>query len=134
MTGGQRLRYTGLLALSALLGVYELFFLPLRLDGTVLPNLGGVPFPVSVVVAGLTMPWLVTRASKIKMRPAVAGGPLFAWLATLFLFIVFVPGGDLIVIADWRTLLLLVAGAFPATIKIGDVLAKAALLRAAGER
>ncbi|MBM7772025.1 hypothetical protein JOD54_002229 [Actinokineospora baliensis] len=123
MTLGERLRYGGLLAVSVVLGVFELFFLPLRLDGRVLPDLWSLPFPITAVLAAFTMPWLVVRASRIKARAVVAGGPLYIWLATLLAFIVVAPGGDSIVIADWRTLLLLAAGAFPATVKIGDVLA-----------
>ena len=127
MTGGQRLRYAGLLALSAVLAVYELLFLPLRLDGTVLPRLGDLPFPITVLVAAFTLPRLVVSASRLRMKASVAGGPLYAWLATLFAFLVVAPGGDVVVIADWRTLLLLAGGAFPATVKIGDVLAKSAV-------
>ncbi|GAA2971502.1 hypothetical protein [Actinokineospora diospyrosa] len=124
MTLGERFRYCGLLALSVVFGVFELFFLPLRLDGRVLPDLWALPFPITVVLAAFTMPWLVVRASRIKAKAAVAGGPLYIWLAMLLAFIVVAPGGDSIVIADWRTLLLLAAGAFPATVKIGDVLAR----------
>ena len=126
MTGAQRAGYAGLLVLSAVLAVYELLFLPLRLDGTVLPKLGDLPFPVTVLVAAFTLPWLVVRASRLKMKASVAAGPLYAWLAALFAFVVVTPGGDTVVIADWRTLLLLAGGAFPATVKIGDVLARSA--------
>ncbi|WP_018683996.1 hypothetical protein [Actinokineospora enzanensis] len=124
MTLVERARYTGLLAVSVVLGVFELFFLPLRLDGRVLPDVDALPFPITALVAGLTLPWLVTRASRIELRATIAGGPLYVWLATLLLFVVVGPGGDVIVISDWRTLLLLAAGAFPATVKIGDVLAR----------
>ncbi|WP_026422369.1 hypothetical protein [Actinokineospora inagensis] len=124
MTVGERFRYAGLLAASVVLGIFELFFLPLRLDGRVLPDIAELPFPITVVVAGLTLPWLVVRAGRIRPRAAFAGGPLYAWLATFFVFVVVAPGGDSVIIPDWRTLLLLAAGAFPATVKIGDVLAR----------
>ncbi|SDJ32405.1 hypothetical protein SAMN05192558_10857 [Actinokineospora alba] len=132
MTLGDRLRYGGLLLLSVVLAVVELFFLPLRLDGRVLPNLASIPFPVTVLLAAFTMPWLVVAASRFSLRTAVAAGPLFAWLGTLLAFLLVAPGGDRIVLADWRTLLLLAAGAFPAAVKIGDVLAKATLERSKG--
>ncbi|SES44406.1 hypothetical protein [Actinokineospora terrae] len=125
MTTGERVRYGGLLAASVVLAVFELFFLPLRLDGRVLPDIGALPFPITVVLAGVTMPWLVVRAGRIKAKAAFAGGPLYIWLATLLVFVVVGPGGDMVVMTDWRTLLLLAAGAFPATVKIGDVLARA---------
>ncbi|GLZ41173.1 hypothetical protein [Actinokineospora sp. NBRC 105648] len=124
MTPSERLRYAGLLATSVALALVELFYLPLRLDGTVLPKLGDIQFPITVLLAGFTLPWLVVRAGRIKAKAAFAGGPLYVWLATLFVFVVVGPGGDVVVIADWRTLLLLAAGAFPATVKIGDVLAR----------
>ncbi|MGW5055085.1 hypothetical protein [Actinokineospora sp. NPDC004072] len=122
----------GLLVLSAVLAVFELFFLPLRFDGTLLPDLGGLPFPISALVAGVSLWWLVGAAAEVRPRPAVAGGPLWVWLGTLLLFVLIGPGGDRIVLADWRMLLLLGAGAFPAAFRIGDVMAKAAIAR--GER
>lgn len=125
---------TGLLVLSAALAVFELFFLPLRFDGTLLPDLGGAPFPVSALVAGVTLWWLVGAAAKVEPRAAVAGAPLWMWLGTLLLFVLVAPGGDRIVLADWRMLLLLGAGAFPAAFRIGDVLAKAAVARSKEHR
>ncbi|MDQ3404803.1 MAG: hypothetical protein M3548_15675 [Actinomycetota bacterium] len=133
MSAGERVRYGGLLVVSIVLAVVELFFLPLRLDGRVLPDLGAFPFPITVLLAAFTLPWLVVRASRIVPRAAVAGGPLYVWLATLLAFIVVAPGGDMIVLADWRTLLLLAAGAFPATVKIGEVLARPAPVSQVGE-
>ncbi|PPK70168.1 hypothetical protein V5P93_000954 [Actinokineospora auranticolor] len=126
MTTGERARYGGLLALSVVLAVFELFFLPLRLDGRVLPDVGAIEFPITALLAAVTLPWLVGRAAKIKAKPSFAGGPLYVWLATLLVFLVAGPGGDVILIDDWRTLLLMAAGAFPATIKVGGVLAKSA--------
>lgn len=129
MTGDERLRWAGLLAASAVLAAFELLYLPLRLDGRVLPDVGALPFPVTVVVAALTLPRLVRLAGRISPRGPVAGGPLLAWLATLLAFLVVAPGGDAVVLADWRTLLLLGAGAFPAAFALGDVLASAQLTR-----
>ncbi|GAA4414386.1 hypothetical protein ACFQV2_04660 [Actinokineospora soli] len=120
----------GLLVTSAVLAVFELFFLPLRFDGTALPDLGGWPFPISALAAGVTLWWLVGEAAKVAPRASVAGAPLWVWLGTLLLFVVVGPGGDRIVLADWRMLLMLGAGAFPAAFRIGDVMAKAAIARA----
>ncbi len=133
MTPGERGRYGGLLAVSAALAVFEVLFLPLRLDGRVLPDLGALPFPITAVLAAFTLPPLVARAGRIVPRAAVAGGPLYAWLAVLLAFLLVAPGGDMIVIADWRTLLLLAAGAFPAAVKIGDVLARSVIDGRVGE-
>jgi hypothetical protein len=120
---------TGLLLVSAALAVFELFFLPLRFDGTALPDLGGAPFPISALVAAVSMWWLVGAAARVEPRVAVAGAPLWMWLGVMLLFVLVVPGGDRIVLSDWRMLLLLGAGAFPAAFRIGDVLAKAAIAR-----
>ncbi|CRK61672.1 2,3,4,5-tetrahydropyridine-2,6-dicarboxylate N-succinyltransferase [Alloactinosynnema sp. L-07] len=133
MSRDDRLFYVGLLLLSALLAVVELLFLPLRLDGRVLPNLGALPFPITVVLAALTLPKLVGAASRLSLRTAVAAGPVFAWLAVLLAGLLVTPGGDWIILADWRTLLLLAAGALPAAVKIGDVLAKATLAAQKGK-
>ncbi|GGS13591.1 hypothetical protein [Actinokineospora fastidiosa] len=119
----------GLLAISAVLAVFELFFLPLRFDGTLLPDIGATPFPISALVAAVSMWWLVGAAGRVAPRPAVAGAPLWVWLGTLLLFVLIGPGGDRIVLSDWRMLLLLGAGAFPAAFRIGDVMAKAAIAR-----
>lgn len=127
---GERGALGGLLVVSAALAVFELFFLPLRFDGTFLPNLGGQPFPVSALVAGVSLWWLVGAAARIAPRAAVAGAPLWVWLGTLLVFVVVGPGGDRIVLGDWRMLLMLGAGAFPAAFRIGDVMAKAAIARA----
>lgn len=126
---GERGYVGGLLVVSAVLAVFELFFLPLRFDGTLLPNLGGQPFPISALIAGVSMWWLVGEAGRVGRRAAVAGGPLWVWLGTLLLFVLIGPGGDRIVLSDWRMLLMLAAGAFPAAFRIGDVMAKAAIAR-----
>lgn len=126
---GREVGLTGLLLLSSVLAVFELFFLPLRFDGSLLPDLGGAPFPITALVAGLTLWWLVGQAAQVEPRAAIAGAPLWMWLATMLLFVLVAPGGDRIVLADWRMLLLLGAGAFPAAFRIGDVLAKAAIAR-----
>lgn len=127
MSVRERLRYGGLLVTSAVLAMVEVFFLPLRLDGTVLPDVGEIPFPITALLAAITLPVLVSRATSFSPRTAVAGGPLFVWLGMLFAFLVVVPGGDRIVLPDWRTLLLLGAGALPAAVKLGDAMAKATL-------
>jgi hypothetical protein len=104
---------------SALLAVLELLFLPLRFDGYLLPDLGGFPLPVPVLVAGLTMPWLVSMAKGLTDRLGVASLPLLVWLLSLGVFGLAGPGDDLVLLEDWRSLLLLAAGAFPAAIVLG---------------
>ncbi len=107
---------------AALLATMELFFLPLRLDGVVLPRLGDIPFLISVVLAAVTTPLLVTHAATLVPRK-LATVPLLAWLVTLLVLGLGGPGGDIVLLADWRALVLLVAGALPAAVALGGTLA-----------
>jgi hypothetical protein len=126
LPGLDRLFYALLLFDSAVLAVIELLFLPLRFDGYLLPDLGGFPLPVTVLLAALTTPWLVSMASDLTDRLVVSVAPLLVWLLSLGVFGLAGPGGDLVLIEDWRSLLLLAAGALPAAIVLGGSPAKAA--------
>ncbi|HVV10920.1 hypothetical protein [Amycolatopsis sp.] len=116
----------GLLALllldTVLLATLELFFLPLRLDGTLLPKLGAVPMPLTVVVAIVTTPLLVLQAGKL-VKPRAAFAPLVLWVLTIVVLGLFGPGGDLVLVQDWRALLLIAGGALPAAMTLGGALA-----------
>jgi hypothetical protein len=106
------------------LAVVELLFLPLRFDGYLLPyELGGVPVPLSALVAAVTTPWLVTVAGRLSPKLAVAAAPLVAWILAVAVFGMFGPGGDLVLIADWRAMLLFACGALPSAVVLGKVLA-----------
>ncbi|PXY21442.1 hypothetical protein BAY60_26885 [Prauserella muralis] len=112
----------GLLALftvdAVLLALLELFYLPLRLDGTILPRLGDVVLPLSVLLAVVTTPLLVSRASAlVGKRPAAV--PLVAWILTIGAVGLRGPGGDVVLLPDWRTFLLLAGGALPGAIALG---------------
>jgi hypothetical protein len=108
---------------AIILALLEMFFLPLRFDGFVLPDLGGWPFPITVVLAALTMPWLVARAGDASARILVVGAPLWAWLATLGV-VGLVGTENLVLLEDWRTLLLLGAGALPAAVALGNAVGR----------
>jgi hypothetical protein len=109
---------------AVVLALVELLFLPLRFDGYVLPNiLGGVPVPVSALAAALTTPWLVSVAGRLSPKLLVAAAPLFAWIVAVAVFGMFGPGGDLVLVADWRSLLLFACGALPSALVLGKVLA-----------
>jgi hypothetical protein len=109
---------------AVVLAVMELLFLPLRFDGYLLPNaLGGLPVPLSAIVAAVTTPWLVRVAGKLTPQLLVAAAPLIAWILTIAVFGMFGPGGDMVLIADWRSLLLFACGALPSAIVLGRVLA-----------
>lgn len=108
---------------SIALALLELFFLPLRFDGTLLPDWGAFPFPITVVVALLTMPWLISRAADVSTRLLVAGAPLWVWIITLAVLGLVGPE-NMTLLQDWRTLLLLACGALPAAVALGNALAR----------
>jgi hypothetical protein len=109
---------------AVVLAVVELLFLPLRFDGYLLPNiLGGMPVPASALVAALTTPWLVDVAGRLSPKLLVAAAPLFGWIVAVAVFGMFGPGGDLVLVADWRSLLLFACGALPSALVLGKVLA-----------
>lgn len=113
----------GLLLLDAVvLAVVELLFLPLRFDGYLLPNvLDGLPLPLTSVLAAVTTPLLVSSAARLAPRLGVAAAPLLVWIAAVAVFGMFGPGGDLVLIADWRSLLLFACGALPGAVALGKV-------------
>ncbi|MGH3451233.1 MAG: hypothetical protein ACRDQW_11010, partial [Haloechinothrix sp.] len=53
---------------ALLLAVIEVLFLPLRFDGTLLPDLGSVPAPVVLLLAAVTTPALVSQAARWSAR------------------------------------------------------------------
>lgn len=114
----------GLLLLdAAILAVLELFFLPLRFDGTLLPDWGGWPAPVTGLLAIVTMPLLVRRAGRLAPKLSVSGAPLFAWLLVVGVLCFAGPGGDMLLLPDWRSLLVVGGGAIAAAVQLGRVLA-----------
>jgi hypothetical protein len=127
MTGREWLRLTGLLVLSAALAAIELLYLPLRFDGTILPMVGkSLPLPITPLIAAVTLPALVSRAGNISTRLAVAGSPLWIWLLCVLVSAFPGPGGDVVLVGDWRALLLLAFGALPGAVALGGVLGKQA--------
>lgn len=103
---------------AVLLAVVELLFLP--------SYIGTVQFPVTALVAGVTTPLLVAEAGRISPRRTVAGAPLVLWFGTVFVLGIFGPGGDVLLVSDWRTLLLIGGGTLPSAMMLGIVLAKEA--------
>ena len=120
MSVADRLLLVLLLVDAAILAVLELMFLTLRFDGYLLPDLGGFPLPITVLVAVVTMPWLVVQAARLSPRLSVAAAPLLVWVLVLGVFALAGPGGDRVLIEDWRALLLLAGGALPAAMKLGS--------------
>lgn len=104
------------------LAMLELFFLPLYI--------GSVAAPLSVLVAAVTTPWLVSQAGavadRIGLSARVAAVPLVLWLATVAGFGLFGPGGDTVLVLDWRGLALLAAGTVPGALALGLALGRSA--------
>ncbi|WP_019853210.1 hypothetical protein [Actinopolyspora mortivallis] len=99
---------------AVLLAVLELFFLP--------SYLGSVQFPVTVAVAVVTNPMLVSLAARFSTGGLAAAAPLVAWFATVFVLGTLGPGGDMLLPAeDWRSYLLIGGGTLPAAAMLGIV-------------
>lgn len=120
MTLTDKLLLALLLVVAAMLGFTELMFLPLRMDGAILPRWENLPVPFSAVLALATMPWLSRAAVDLSPRGLVSAAPLLMWLLVIGVFGLAGPGGDVVLIPDWRTLLLLACGAFPAAVVLGS--------------
>ncbi|MFJ9780770.1 hypothetical protein ACIRSS_14370 [Amycolatopsis sp. NPDC101161] len=117
LTWDQRLLLVLLVLDTVMLAVLELFFLPLRI--------GVVPLPVTVVVGAVTTPWLVSTTAKL-VRPGLSWVPLAVWVVVVFGLGLLGPGGDLVLIQDWRALVLLGASALPGALVLGGGLGQAA--------
>lgn len=117
LTWDQRLLLVLLVLDTVVLAVLELFFLPLRI--------GVVPLPVTVVVGAVTTPWLVSTTAKL-VRPGLSWVPLAVWVVVVFGLGLLGPGGDLVLIQDWRALVLLGASALPGALVLGGGLGQAA--------
>jgi hypothetical protein len=117
VTARDRVVFGVLLADAVLLAVVELMFLP--------SYIGGMQFPITAAVAAVTTPLLVSEAGRLAPRRSVAGAPLVVWFGTLLVFGASGPGGDVLLLGnDWRTLLLIGAGALPSAVMLGNVLAR----------
>ena len=116
MTAADRVLFGFLLLDAVVLAVVELLYLPLRL--------GGVQFPITAAVAAVTTPLLVSAAGRLSPRRRVAVAPFAVWFLTVFVFGLFGPGGDIVLIGDWRALLFIGAGALPSAMMLGVVTAR----------
>lgn len=87
-------------------GVLSVFFLP--------TYLGSVQFPISALLGGVANVALVLAARKVAERRIAVAAPLIGWFVAVVLCMLGGPGGDVLLLADWRTMLLIVAGVGPA--------------------
>ncbi len=116
MTGADRGMFAFLLLDAFLLAVVELMFLPL--------SLGDVQFPITAALAVVTTPLLVAEAGRLSPRRRVAVAPLLVWFLVVFVLGTMGPGGDMILINDWRALLLIGGGTLPSAMMLGVVMGR----------
>jgi len=100
-----------LLVDAVLLAAVELLYLPLRI--------GTVPFPITILLAAVTTPFLVHAAARLHGGGVVAGSPLVVWVATVLVVGLAGPGGDILLPVDWRSLLLIGGGMFSGAVALG---------------
>lgn len=102
----------GLLVFNGFLcAILSVLFLP--------AYLGAVPFPVSILGAAIVNLLLVVAARSLVPRASSAVLPLAAWAFGFLLCMFGGPGGDVFLLADIRTLLLLVGAIAPAAVYLG---------------
>jgi hypothetical protein len=70
---------------------------------------GSVPVPITAVLGAVLVAWFVRIATSLTAS-AVRYGPMLAWLVPVLAGLLGGPGGDVMLYADWRTLLLVVLG------------------------
>lgn len=76
--------------------------------------IGGVPFPITILLAAVLNLALVIAVRTEIASFGLAALPLVAWGIGFLLCLAGGPGGDQVVVADWRLLLLPVAALAPA--------------------
>ncbi|WP_235916295.1 hypothetical protein [Antrihabitans cavernicola] len=107
MTSSIKWVVLALLIFDGLLTVaLEVLFLP--------TYIGSWPFPLSAVVAALVNVLLVVGARTVTDRTGEASLPLVAWGLGFMVALFGGPGGDVMLLASWPTILLLVLGVAPA--------------------
>ncbi|GLZ35630.1 hypothetical protein Lesp02_78170 [Lentzea sp. NBRC 105346] len=125
MSGSGRLLLLLLCVETFVLAVLEVFFLPLRFDGTLLPRWGDVQFPITIAMAIVTTPMLVLWAASLGRGLRVAAAPLAVWALTVFVVLFFEPGGgQYMLLDDWRSLMLFAGGALPGAVAVGAVMGR----------
>lgn len=115
-----------LVALALLVAVLEVLYLPV--------HLGERAVPVGALAALVTNPLLVAAAGERTTRTGVAAAPLGAWVLTVLLLTFPGPGGDVLLLDDWRALVLLVLGVVPAALVLGRHVGRSAVQRAQSTR
>ena len=75
--------------------------------------IGSLAFPISAVLAGAANIGLIALGRWTTDRLALLSLPLAAWLLGFCVCMSSGPGGDVMLLIEWRTLLLFVGGVVP---------------------
>ncbi|MEV0295284.1 hypothetical protein [Nocardia sp. NPDC050710] len=120
-----------LLVLSGLFTlIFEVLYLPTYLGTAHLPSpepeivaapaglaaamsAGAIAFPVTALLAAVLNVLLVAAMRTLTDRIGIALLPVLAWALGFFAASVSGPGGDIMLLSDWPTLLLLLCGLVP---------------------
>lgn len=71
---------------------------------------GAVPLPLSAVLFGALLAWISVAARRLGGEPFHGALPVIAFFLVIAVFLSGGPGGDIVLYADWRLLLLVVCG------------------------
>ncbi|APU12959.1 hypothetical protein [Actinoalloteichus fjordicus] len=111
-----RVVFAVLLIDAVLIALIGMFFLPI--------HLGTLQMPVTALLTGVANLWLVREAARLSTRLRVVVAPLGVWLAVVVVFAMVRPAGDVVLVDDWRSFLLLAAGSLPAAMAVGTLMAR----------
>ena len=100
-----------LTVLTAVAGVYAVFFLPL--------NIGVVPVPISALIVAAVVFAAVRLCYSLTGSVLAAAAPAAAWLIVSVVLGTTRTFGYPLVISDWRALTLFGLGALAATVAVG---------------
>ncbi|WP_157573769.1 hypothetical protein [Nocardia jejuensis] len=75
---------------------------------------GAIAVPITVLVAAVVNVLLVAGMAVVSPRPAVMAAPLLVWTVGFLACASTGPGGDVMLMSDWPTMLLLICGLLPA--------------------
>jgi hypothetical protein len=107
------------------LAAVEVLYLPLRV--------GAVPFPITILLAAVSTPWLVRSAAELGGPRVVAAVPLVVWALAFGVLGLGGLGGGVALPADWRPALLLGGGMIPAAVMLGRALARSSVAGPLGD-
>lgn len=111
VVSGIKASIVGALVLDGFLcAVTAVLFLPLYL--------GQTPFPVSGILAGVINVVLVRVAFSVSRNVSRAALPIAGFFAGLLLAMFGGPGGDVLLLSDWRTLVLIAGGVLPPVVQL----------------